>query len=148
MEPGTLRGYSAFDIGGVSDLPLFGDTLLLFNSEEMGRVDPSPRGQIRKDHIDGPGCSGHTDRSGGLGLQSRSGWPGRHPAEIKPAAMSGVLISMLVNVSAHRRGLEEWGVSADDLQVAMARIIFWAISGQKPRDDHAPAARTRSAGGS
>lgn len=71
---------------------------------------------------------------------------GRHPAEIKPAAMSGVLISMLVNVSAHRRGLEEWGVSPEDLQVAMARIIFWAISGQKPRDDHSQAGRSRGSG--
>ena len=62
---------------------------------------------------------------------------GRHPSEIKPAAMSGVLISMLANVAAHRRGLEDWGVAADDLRVAMARIIFWSISGQRPRKDNA-----------
>lgn len=58
---------------------------------------------------------------------------GRHPDDIDPAAMSGVLVSMLVNVSAHRRGLEDWGVEVDDLRTAMARIIFWAVSGQKPR---------------
>ena len=58
---------------------------------------------------------------------------GRHPDDIDPAAMSGVLVSMLVNVAAHRRGLEDWGVEADDLRTAMARIIFWAVSGQKPR---------------
>jgi AcrR family transcriptional regulator len=58
---------------------------------------------------------------------------GRHPEDIDPAAMSGVLISMLVNVAAHRRGLEDWGVGVDDLRAAMARIIFWAVSGQKPR---------------
>lgn len=58
---------------------------------------------------------------------------GRHPAEIEPAAMGGVLVSMLVNVAAHRRGLEGMGVSRDDLQTAMARIIFWSISGQRPR---------------
>lgn len=58
---------------------------------------------------------------------------GRHPDDIDPAAMSGVLVSMLVNVAAHRRGLEEWGVKADDLRNAMARIVFWSISGQRPR---------------
>lgn len=58
---------------------------------------------------------------------------GRHADTVDPAAMSGVLVSMLVNVAAHRRGLEEWGVDVDDLRSAMARIIFWAVSGQKPR---------------
>lgn len=58
---------------------------------------------------------------------------GRHPADVDPAAMSGVLVSMLVNVAAHRRGLEDWGVQSDDLRAAMARIIFWSLSGQKPR---------------
>lgn len=58
---------------------------------------------------------------------------GRHPDTMDPAAMSGVLVSMLANVSAHRRGLEDWGVGPDALQDAMARVIFWAVSGQKPR---------------
>lgn len=60
---------------------------------------------------------------------------GRHPDGLDPAAMSGVLVSMLANVAAHRRGLEDWGVEADALQDAMARIIFWAVSGRKPRGD-------------
>lgn len=58
---------------------------------------------------------------------------GRHPEALDPAAMSGVLVSMLANVAAHRRGLEDWGVEAAALQDAMARVIFWAVSGQKPR---------------
>ena len=58
---------------------------------------------------------------------------GRHPSDVDPAAMSGVLVSMLVNVAAHRRGLEDWGVQSEDLRAAMARIIFWSLSGQKPR---------------
>jgi AcrR family transcriptional regulator len=58
---------------------------------------------------------------------------GRHPDALDPAAMSGVLVSMLANVAAHRRGLEDWGVEAGALRDAMARIIFWAVSGQKPR---------------
>ncbi len=60
---------------------------------------------------------------------------GRHPATMDPAAMSGVLVSMLANVAAHRRGLEDWGVETLALQDAMARIIFWAVSGRKPRGD-------------
>lgn len=60
---------------------------------------------------------------------------GRHPDAMDPAAMSGVVVSMLANVAGHRRGLEGWGVSTDALQDAMARIIFWAVSGRKPRTD-------------
>ncbi|MBS1848508.1 MAG: TetR/AcrR family transcriptional regulator [Actinobacteria bacterium] len=64
---------------------------------------------------------------------SRMQIDGRHPDSMDPAAMSGVLVSMLANVAAHRRGLEEWGVAPSALQDAMARVIFWAVSGQKPR---------------
>ena len=66
---------------------------------------------------------------------------GRHPDDIDPAAMGGVLVSMLVNVAAHRRGLEDWGVEADALRTAMARIIFWSVSGQKPRQSAPEAGR-------
>lgn len=59
---------------------------------------------------------------------------GRHPDSLDPAAMSGVVVSMLANVSAHQRGLEDWGVASPQLRDAMARVIFWAVSGQKPRD--------------
>ena len=59
---------------------------------------------------------------------------GRHPDSLDPAAMSGVIVSMLANVAAHRRGLEDWGVEQSALQDAMARLIFWAVSGRKPRD--------------
>lgn len=59
---------------------------------------------------------------------------GRHPEGMDPSAMSGVVVSMLANVAAHRRGLEDWGVETDQLRDAMARIIFWAVSGQKPRE--------------
>lgn len=62
---------------------------------------------------------------------------GRHPDAMDPAAMSGVLVSMLANVAGHRRGLEDWGVTTDALQDAMARVIFWAVSGRKPRSDGA-----------
>ena len=64
---------------------------------------------------------------------SRMQRDGRHGESMDPAAMSGVLVSMLANVAGHRRGLEDWGVTTEALQDAMARIIFWAVSGRKSR---------------
>lgn len=57
---------------------------------------------------------------------------GRHPDAVDPAAMGAVLVSMLAHVAGHRYGLEFWGIRTSELRTAMARIIFWAISGQKP----------------
>lgn len=57
---------------------------------------------------------------------------GRHPAEVEPIATAGVLVTMLAHVAAHHDGFELWGVRTDNLQTAMARIIFWTVSGQRP----------------
>jgi AcrR family transcriptional regulator len=57
---------------------------------------------------------------------------GRLPDDVEPHATAGVLVSMLVHVSAHRYGFEFWGVRTADLRTSMARIIAWSISGQKP----------------
>jgi AcrR family transcriptional regulator len=57
---------------------------------------------------------------------------GRHPDEVEPQATSAVLVAMLAHVSAHRYGMEFWGIRTKDLRVAMARIIYWSIAGQKP----------------
>ena len=57
---------------------------------------------------------------------------GRVPAEVDPAATAGVLVSMLAHVAAHRYGFEFWGVRTADLRTAMARIVFWSVSGQRP----------------
>ena len=43
-----------------------------------------------------------------------------------------VLVAMLAHVSAHRLGFEFWGVRTSDLKATMARITYWAITGQKP----------------
>lgn len=47
-------------------------------------------------------------------------------------ATAGVLIAMLVHVSGHRDSFERWGVRTADLRTAMARIVYWSVSGQKP----------------
>lgn len=57
---------------------------------------------------------------------------GRGQAGVDPNAVAGVLVAMLAHVSAHRRGFEFWGVRSDDLREAMARIIFWSVTGQRP----------------
>ncbi len=57
---------------------------------------------------------------------------GRIPDEVEPMATAGVLVSMLAHVAAHRYGFEFWGVRTADLRTAMARIIFWSVSGQRP----------------
>jgi AcrR family transcriptional regulator len=57
---------------------------------------------------------------------------GRHPADLDPMAVAGVLVSMLAHVAAHRYGFEFWGIRTDDLQRSMARIVYTTITGQRP----------------
>ncbi|HEX2576214.1 MAG TPA: TetR family transcriptional regulator [Aquihabitans sp.] len=57
---------------------------------------------------------------------------GRGQPDLDPNAIAGVLVAMLAHVSAHRLGFEFWGVRTDSLRTAMARIIFWSVTGQKP----------------
>jgi AcrR family transcriptional regulator len=57
---------------------------------------------------------------------------GRHPDDLDPMATAGVLVSMLGQVAAHRYGFEFWGIRTDDTRRSMARIIFTAVTGQKP----------------
>jgi AcrR family transcriptional regulator len=60
---------------------------------------------------------------------------GRHPADLDPMAVAGVLVSMLAHVAAHRYGFEFWGIRTDDLQRSMARIVYTTITGQRPPAD-------------
>ncbi len=57
---------------------------------------------------------------------------GRLPTAVEAQATAGVLVAMLAHVSAHRYGFEFWGVRTADLRTAMARIVYWSVSGQKP----------------
>ncbi|MEJ7585545.1 MAG: TetR family transcriptional regulator, partial [Acidimicrobiales bacterium] len=57
---------------------------------------------------------------------------GRHPSEVEPNATAGALVAMLAHVAAHRYGFEFWGTRTGDLRTAMARIIFWSVTGHKP----------------
>ena len=57
---------------------------------------------------------------------------GKVPAGLDPMAQAGVVVSMLAHVSDHQMGFEFWGIKTKDLQVSMARQVYWTITGQKP----------------
>lgn len=54
------------------------------------------------------------------------------PAGLDPMAQAGVVVSMLAHVSDHQMGFEFWGIKTKDLQISMARQVYWTITGQKP----------------
>jgi AcrR family transcriptional regulator len=51
---------------------------------------------------------------------------------IDPMAQVGVVVAMLSNVARHRFGFEFWGIKGDATRQSMARLLAWAVSGQKP----------------
>lgn len=57
---------------------------------------------------------------------------GKVPKGVDPMAQAGVVVSMLAHVSDHQMGFEFWGIKTKDLQVSMARQVYWTITGQKP----------------
>ena len=57
---------------------------------------------------------------------------GRHPPDLDPRAVTGTLVAMLAHVSQHRYGFEFWGIKTAGVREAMARQVYWGITGQKP----------------
>ena len=57
---------------------------------------------------------------------------GKHPDDLDPMAVAGVLVSMLAHVASHRAGFEGYDIGADDLRRSMARIVFTSVCGTKP----------------
>lgn len=57
---------------------------------------------------------------------------GRLPADLDPLATASVLVAMLAQVSGHRYGIERWGTTSDEIQRAMARLLFSGVTGRKP----------------
>ncbi|MFN8052483.1 MAG: TetR family transcriptional regulator [Acidimicrobiales bacterium] len=57
---------------------------------------------------------------------------GKHPADLDPMAVAGVLVSMLAHVASHRSGFEGYDIRAADLRRAMARIVYTSVCGTKP----------------
>lgn len=54
------------------------------------------------------------------------------PKELDSMAQAGVVVSMLAHVSDHQMGFEFWGIKTKDLEVSMARQVYWMITGQTP----------------
>ena len=57
---------------------------------------------------------------------------GKLPAGIDPMAQAGVVVGMLAHVSDHQMGFEFWGIKTKDIELSMARQVYWTITGQKP----------------
>ena len=57
---------------------------------------------------------------------------GKHPASLDPRAVAGTLVAMLANVASHQYGFEFWGIRTSDTRQAMARQVYWGVTGQKP----------------
>jgi AcrR family transcriptional regulator len=51
---------------------------------------------------------------------------------VDPTANAGVLVTMLANVAAHHWGFEAWGIQSADARTALARHLYWGVTGQKP----------------
>ena len=65
-------------------------------------------------------------------LTAKASWKGRAGYEASLDLVDGVLVAMLANVAAHRYGFEFWGIRTDDTLRAMTRIVYSAMTGQKP----------------
>ncbi len=50
-------------------------------------------------------------------------------ASVQPAAVAGVLTTMLAHVSSHRSGLVSWGVTPAHLASTMASMVDWSVRG-------------------
>lgn len=57
---------------------------------------------------------------------------GKHPSDLDPRAVAGTLVAMLANVASHQYGFEFWGIRTSDTRQAMARQVYWGVTGQKP----------------
>ena len=51
---------------------------------------------------------------------------------VDPMANAGVLVTMIANVAAHHYGFEFWGIRTPDVRIALARHIYWGVTGQPP----------------
>jgi len=51
---------------------------------------------------------------------------------VDPVANAGVIVTMLANVAAHHSGFEAWGIPLADARTAMARHVYWGVTGQRP----------------
>ena len=56
----------------------------------------------------------------------------RAPLADQPLAGAAVLVSMLAHVSAHRFGMEFWGIRTADLVEQLTRVVTWSVTGRKP----------------
>lgn len=51
---------------------------------------------------------------------------------VHPTAAAGVIVTALANVAAHHAGFELWGIPVAEARTALARHVYWGVTGQKP----------------
>jgi len=56
---------------------------------------------------------------------------GKHHG-VDAMANAGVVVTLLANVAAHHAGFEAWGMPISEVRTAMARHVYWGVTGQKP----------------
>jgi len=59
---------------------------------------------------------------------------GENPG-VDAMADAGVLVTMVAHVAAHHHGFELWGIGAPEVRIALARHVYWGITGQHPPAD-------------
>ena len=57
---------------------------------------------------------------------------GKHPADINPMAVAGILVSMLSHTAGHRNDFAVHGIAVPDTQRALERLLYSSICGAKP----------------
>jgi len=50
---------------------------------------------------------------------------------LEAMAMAGALVSMLAHVASHQSGFESWEIHVSDLREAMARLLYWGVTGPR-----------------
>lgn len=58
----------------------------------------------------------------------------KHLEGVDPASQAASLVSMIVHVAAHRKGLTAWGAGDAALRESLARITYWGVTARRPRE--------------
>lgn len=58
----------------------------------------------------------------------------KHLEGVDPASQAASVVSMIVHVAAHRKGLAAWGAGDASIRESLARISYWGVTARRPRE--------------